>query len=96
MKKPPDHRHSSRDALQYGGKGERSPPHHIPIMSVPAMSIVSNSTDSSKASGRSISYDRLTNKWDGYCWDRITCLFVIRYEVAENMTEAEARAWLAE
>ena len=25
MKNPPDPRHSSRDALQYGGKGERSP-----------------------------------------------------------------------
>lgn len=54
-----------------------------------------NSTDSSKPSGRSIRREWPTDKWVGYCWERVTCLQVIDYAVTEDMTEAEARAWLA-
>ena len=56
---------------------------------------MSNSTDSNKPSGRSIRREWPTDKWVGYSWERVTCLQVDSWPVTEDMTEAEARAWLA-
>jgi hypothetical protein len=56
---------------------------------------MTNSTDTRKASGSSIRFDRISNTWTGYSWERVTCLQVDSWPVTGDMTEPEARAWLA-
>ena len=56
---------------------------------------MTNSTDTRKASGSLIRFDRMSGTWTGYSWERVTCLQIDSWPVTDAMTEAEARAWLA-
>ena len=53
------------------------------------------STNPLKPSGSSIRLDRISGAWTGYSWERVTALQVDSWPVTGDMTEAEARAWLA-
>jgi hypothetical protein len=59
------------------------------------MSNSSNSTDPSKPYGCSIRFSHRTSMWTGYSWERVTCFQVDSWPITDDMTETEARHWLA-
>lgn len=56
---------------------------------------MTNTTDTRKASGSLIRFERISGTWTGYSWERVTCLQIDSWPVTDEMTESEARAWLA-